>query len=68
MISRTQSWVVVGVMKKIKPAKKLILTADVLRTLQASELGYVDGGVTDSALLKCVNQLTAASTGRICCA
>lgn len=55
-------------MKKIKPTKKLILTADTLRTLQASELRHIDGGITDSVVLQCVNQPTAASSGPVCCA
>jgi hypothetical protein len=55
-------------MKKIETTKKLNLKFDTLRTLQTKELHNVDGGVTDSNLLKCVNRPTAASTGGVCCA
>jgi hypothetical protein len=55
-------------MKKIKTTRKLNLKLDTLRTLERNELRRVDGGITDSVVLQCVNQLTAASSGPVCCA
>jgi hypothetical protein len=55
-------------MKNIKSNKKLNLKSDILRTLGTTELRGVEGGVSDSLVLKCNARPTAASTGMVCCA
>jgi hypothetical protein len=55
-------------MKKIKTTRKLNLKFDIVRTLHMKELRHAEGGVTDSVVLHCVNQPTAASSGPVCCA
>ena len=54
-------------MKKINATRKLNLKIDILRTLQGSELRRVEGG-TESNIFRCQNELTAASSGPVCCA
>jgi hypothetical protein len=54
-------------MKKITKMKKLNLKVEILRTLRANELRHVEGGIDDSVLNHCPNQMTAASSGRVCC-